>query len=398
MKIYHIAMAKSDRLISGGERCLIEMVKYFRTKKYKNIIVTTRFGKDSYEKAGLFARDPYVDYSVTPLSEKEGAYHIFIAWIICAIRGIAFARKRTFKQGDIIMSHSTFFPDFLTTYFCKRNKDSPRVYYWNHLIPPRILYGYEGEFTQTLQIPRLNVLFFYINRFIFREFFLHPFDSIITVSDYYKRVLQTKYPNNHIYALKQYGGAKSSRSIREKKKYDVIWLGRFHPQKGLDQFIDIVSRIKLQYPTLRALVIGGGDVRLQKKFLSSITKCHLENEVTYLGAETDRKLVMKYLSQSKVFLMTSTYESFGQVSLEAMKQGLPVVAYDLPPYEPLKSGMITVPILDNELFAKAVLLLLIDAKRYLAQSKIAYNHSKKFSWNKVGKQVYKILSSTNISK
>ena len=77
----------------------------------------------------------------------------------------------------------------------------------------------------------------------------------------------------------------------------------------------------------------------------------LSNNINYLGYVTgDEKYSI--LAQSRIFLFPSYYESAPQAPLEAMKCGLPVVAYDLPPCVTFKKGMIKVSVLDNQSIGK----------------------------------------------
>jgi glycosyltransferase involved in cell wall biosynthesis len=89
--------------------------------------------------------------------------------------------------------------------------------------------------------------------------------------------------------------------------------------------------------------------------------------------------------------MTSTYEGFGLVNLDAMRQHLPVVAYDLPVYEPIKKAIVTVPILRNDIFSQKVLELLKDKRYYEEQSNKAYLRSLKFSWDKMGSEILSLI-------
>lgn len=86
------------------------------------------------------------------------------------------------------------------------------------------------------------------------------------------------------------------------------------------------------------------------------------------------------------------YESFGIVNLEAMKNAVPVVAYDLPVYATFTKGMVKVPINNKREMAKQVLKLLQDTKHYKRVSSDADDFADNFSWNKTGSEVYQIIT------
>lgn len=260
------------------------------------------------------------------------------------------------------------------------------------MLAPSLFYGYEGEFTKKVQLPKLNVIFYQLNQKFFR-LFIGKGDVIITVNKYYEKVLKKIFPNNKIYCLRHFGGSHIARSRESKKEYDIIWIGRFHPQKGIFQFIDIVSRIARKLKNVKVAVIGEGDARLKKKFFSEIRKKHLDDNIVYVGPVVETEKYLNYLNRSKVFLMTSTYEGFGLVNLDAMRQRLPVAAYDLPVYESIKKAIIAVPILRNDIFSNKVLELLEDDKYYKEQSNKSYIQSLKFSWDKMGREILSLISS-----
>ena len=394
MKIYHTELANTGKGLSGGEVCMMALVKYLVKKKYKNVILTTTIGKETYENSGLKEDGKYIEYRTIEFTYDEAKRHTFFIWIRSLIRAIKSVRAINFLNDDIMICHSDFFPDYITAHFCKKKNPKIKIYYWYHMLAPSIFYGYEGEFTRKVQFPKLNVIFYQFNQMLSR-FFIDERDTIITVNKYYERILKKIFSNNKIYCLRRFGGSRGTSSLKTKKEYDAIWVGRFHPQKGIFQFLDIVSKIALKLKNVRVAVIGGGDDKIKKKFFSEIIKKHLSDNIIYIGPVVETKKYLNYLKSSKVFLMTSTYEGFGLVNLDVMRQHLPVVAYDLPAFESIKKAIITVPILRNDMFSHRVLELLEDNKYYKRQSDKSYAESLKFSWDKMGSEILNLIKGVN---
>lgn len=95
----------------------------------------------------------------------------------------------------------------------------------------------------------------------------------------------------------------------------VCWVGRLVQEKRVDIFCDTVQRLYDQRVPFKALVVGAGPCEAQIKCLPN---------TVFTGWMTADQLAVAYAS-SDVFLFPSSVETFGNVTLEAMASGLPVV-------------------------------------------------------------------------
>lgn len=107
--------------------------------------------------------------------------------------------------------------------------------------------------------------------------------------------------------------------------HTVICVGRHMEVKQQDIAIKAFSRTVEQVEDAKMIICGEGP---QKQYLEKLIKAlHLQDKVYLLGFQRD---ITYYYEHAKVFLLTSSNESFGNVILEAMAEGLPVISLNSP--------------------------------------------------------------------
>ncbi|MEK6860162.1 MAG: glycosyltransferase family 4 protein [Nanoarchaeota archaeon] len=396
MKVFHVEFAKTGYGLSGGEKCMVEIIKYLKKKNIKNILLTTDNGKETYIELGL-REDQFLEYIIIESSKTE-KYGPFISYLLRPLYFSSIKKEIISKidyKNDILMCHSDFFPNTIPTkILSKYFKKKP--YYWFHMLAPDIFKGFEGHFLKKFSIPSLAGIHYKLNQILFK--ILTKKANIITVNPYYKKLFPTnktyilnKFGGEQIYIIKKYAGVDiEKKGIKKDKKYDLSFIGRFHKQKGLFEIPKILKIIKKEKPNIKLVLIGGGNSKIEKRFFKIAEKEGVKDNIDYVGfISSDKKF--DYIRKSKVFIFPSYYESFGQVALEAMANGLPVIAYDLPIYCVFEKGMIKVPILDNKTFAKEIMKLLNDKNYYNKISKDALNYASTFSWDKTGEEIYNLI-------
>ena len=99
----------------------------------------------------------------------------------------------------------------------------------------------------------------------------------------------------------------------------VIHVGRLAAEKNLDLAVRAFQAIQARHPQARFIVVGDGPERAR------LAAEH--PEILFPGLRHGEDLARHYAS-GDLFLFPSTTETFGNVTLEAMASGLPVVAFD----------------------------------------------------------------------
>ena len=108
-------------------------------------------------------------------------------------------------------------------------------------------------------------------------------------------------------------------------KPHVIAIGILAYEKNYPSMIRAFKQVSDQHPEWSLSIFGEGDDLLRIK--DTIHKSNQEKHVFLKGATND---VMSIMLNASLLLVTSLYESFSMVIIEAMSCGLPVIAYDCP--------------------------------------------------------------------
>jgi glycosyltransferase involved in cell wall biosynthesis len=113
-----------------------------------------------------------------------------------------------------------------------------------------------------------------------------------------------------------------SAQLIEKK---VIAVGKQSFQKGYDRLLDAWAAVVKKYPDWKLEIYGK---KAPKENLESLA-CTLKIESTVAFYDPTSSIQEKYLNAS-LFVLSSRFEGFGMVLIEAMACGLPCVSFDCP--------------------------------------------------------------------
>ena len=107
----------------------------------------------------------------------------------------------------------------------------------------------------------------------------------------------------------------------------VLFLGRFHPKKGLELLIDAFSRVSDRCPDVHLVLAGSGESGYTKQIVQMLSDASLTHRSTVTGSlDNEEKLAV--LVDADIFTLTSHGENFGIAIVEAMACGLPVLISD----------------------------------------------------------------------
>ena len=170
---------------------------------------------------------------------------------------------------------------------------------------------------------------------------------------------------------------------KDRKRMDVLWIGRLIANKGLSLVIDAVRKIESRHP-IHLTVVGDGP--LEKHYQDQVAQLKLNEKVAFLDRVPFHQLKSLY-RDSDVLLYTGLRNTFGVQLLEAMSFGLPVVTLNLHgvrTFVPDNVGIKVDP--DNgkraaQHLKQALMTLFFDLDQRTTLGLNAYHYAKQHTWS-----------------
>lgn len=183
--------------------------------------------------------------------------------------------------------------------------------------------------------------------------------------------------------------AKDLGSINTTKSYRIGTVARLVPQKDLKTLLRTFSLLRNFSDSYELEIVGRGNLKLE---LEEYAKDLGIPKSSIQWTEHEQN-ISEFFMRVDFFVLTSKYEGFGLVLLEAMQAGIPIVASDIAPIkEVLGSTFPTLSEVGNEvLFSENVLRLDNDAFRnsVLEHQK---NQLEKFDPKVMSEKIHEIYS------
>jgi glycosyltransferase involved in cell wall biosynthesis len=160
----------------------------------------------------------------------------------------------------------------------------------------------------------------------------------------------------------------------------ILFFGRLVLEKGIATFVTVVDALQRRGIAVRPLIVGAGPAR---------GACSGMRGVVATGHLQDVELATAVAS-GDIMLAPSSTETFGNVVLEAMASGLPVVSADVPSARALieagRTGFLS-PSHDVEHYAATIEALVASADLRRSVSAAAREASEAYSWDAASSSV-----------
>lgn len=327
----NICFFNSTQFWGGGEKLHLEYAEKFLLKKY-HVILAAKAGGPLEEK-GIQLNIPIHRVKVSNLS-------VFNPLKINKL-------KRFFRNSAIDTVFFSTSQDAKTAGIAAKAAGVSRIVYLRGLAVP----------------VKKNMLNSYLLRKVYTHLLVNSYETA--------RMMQKNFGANfpvekvkviyHGIDLKEFDKGEHKPLIVRKPGQVIIGnAGRLTEQKGQQFFIDIAKRLKKHHINFKVCIAGTGV--LDEYLKEEIRKNNLEECVELLGFVSD---IAGFMREIDIFALTSLWEGFGYVIVEAMAAQKPVVAFDLSSNPEIiadnETGFL-IPERNITLFAEKLTLLMEDNK------------------------------------
>lgn len=180
--------------------------------------------------------------------------------------------------------------------------------------------------------------------------------------------------------------------VLPEKKY-FLFLGRIEEKKGIDTLIDAFLEVRKRLPVNKAplLVLAGKRGYNGKDIESRAIASPLARDIRFLGYVPDNHLPALYQG-ALAFVFPSNGEGFGLPVLEAMAQGTPVIASDLPALREVagEAALFATP-RDIPTWTAALERLVVEPDLAETLRQAGEQRAAEFSWTKTATLTWQVL-------
>jgi glycosyltransferase involved in cell wall biosynthesis len=181
-----------------------------------------------------------------------------------------------------------------------------------------------------------------------------------------------------------------------RKKYSlpekfILYLGTLQPRKNIPSLVNAFADIREKLPEAKLVLAGNRKgANFDKKIEKVIKKNNLDDSVIFPGfiEEKDKPAIFKLAT---VFCYPSLYEGFGIPILEAMSQGTPVLASNIPSLrEVARDGALFFDVEDLADFQKKLYTIYNDKNLRNTLVNFGLERVQIFSWKKSAEKIHEI--------
>lgn len=184
--------------------------------------------------------------------------------------------------------------------------------------------------------------------------------------------------------------------IKNRDKQTFLFVGRDFYRKGGDIVVSAFNRLKSKYPNAKLIIAGPDKNKISKEILNM-------SGIDFIGDVSVDK-IGQLMTTATCFVMPSRFEAYGLVFIEAMANGMPIIArdkYEMPYFVSEGSGLVMRTEKNENLevdnLLKCMTELLENRNQYLEKAQeVAPNIAKEYSWATVANRITKVIENDRL--
>lgn len=297
-----VTLFVSNLCTAGGTERVTSILANELVKKYYCSIITLFNDKKSFFEISKEVK------IINVYSKRQRLRNIFISSIISMIKIL----KKTETQIIIIVGRNNNIMPLIAGYF-----SNVKIIFCEHssIVANKVK---EETFKEK----------------IYREFF-----QFLIIKLSYRIVLLTKkeyllyqqlynIDKNKLLIIPNFYNDELVYDLRYYNKYSkqIITVGGLNYAKGYEHLINIAKLVFTKHPDWQWHIYGDGEQNYKIQIMNLIKQNNLENHVILKGNNSN---IYDVYQDYSFFVMTSRYEGFGMVLLEAKAKKLPLISFDI---------------------------------------------------------------------
>lgn len=221
---------------------------------------------------------------------------------------------------------------------------------------------------------------------------LQQADKVIAVSNWTRDILVNKYQIDINKIEVVHNGVVPEKKLVTPVKsklgsHIVTFLGRVTYQKGPLYFVDAAKRVLREFPEVRFVVAGSGD--LLPQMIERVAQLKMSAHFHFTGF-LKKNDIEKLWSLSNVYVMPSVSEPFGITPLEAIQNGVPVIVSRQSGVAEVMPHAIKIDFWNTHSLASAICSVLRYGSLATALTQNGREEVKEMSWGKAARKINKL--------
>jgi glycosyltransferase involved in cell wall biosynthesis len=342
MKIFHPLLCYYPSQAGGPANAIYWLNNALDASVFSSEIITTQFGL------------------VSPMISKEYSRNHKVVFL--KSKGKSYIKKsfQELKTSDIVQFSSLFFPPTLPILFA------------SILINKAVIISPRGELYQAaISQKRLRKkLWISVIKLVQTKIHFHA------TNDIELQMIQNVFPKSKsIVIIPNF--IKMPKKQKKDIKMTFVFVGRINPIKNIHLLIGAIAEVHKVYPKVQLDIVGAARLDYEISYIKILREQIKENALEYVvcfRGHLDGDSKNEVIASSKALILPSKSENFGNVVLEALAQGTPVIASKNTPWKLLQDNNAGAWVDGNikELTIAMVSLLNLNESTYLQIRKNAY--------------------------